>query len=322
MQTEKIATQIRDYFHNSTIKKTNVFSRREHGDWNQFCVALDTIADTCFAIENFKKNSEDLFIKNSYLIVYGVLQALYIQQDAVNFLKKALFGNDNNIDWNSKKYSELDKIRQVRNETVGHPVKKGEKNKKSKYIDDEITSCTIDRSTLTKDGLRYTLWMYSKTESKTIKFSEIIDLQDKYLSAELELIMKKMQKEEKQHKKNFKGEKLADYLNKESLYNVSLIYGFQSNDHLAWPSFDYHYTQYKKVRKGLEARYGKMENTLRIPGTEMVIKKLDYIFSKIESLKNTGKFDNYELEIYIDALDTGLNELKTHLMEVDKEFEV
>ena len=46
------------------------------------------------------------------------------------------------------------------------------------------------------------------------------------------------------------------------------------------------------------------------------------MFSKIETFKNTRKFENYELEVYIDALDAGLNELKTHLAETDKEFEV
>jgi len=61
---------------------------------------------------------------------------------------------------------------------------------------------------------------------------------------------------------------------------------------------------------------------LRIPGTEEVIKKLDYVFGKIETFQQTGNFENYELEVYIDALDAGINELKTHLAEVDQEFEI
>ena len=36
--------------------------------------------------------------------------------------------------------------------------------------------------------------------------------------------------------------------------------------------------------------------------TEEVIKKLDFVFTKVESFKNTGQFENYELEIYIDGV--------------------
>ncbi|MFA6161206.1 MAG: hypothetical protein WC766_03430 [Patescibacteria group bacterium] len=322
LKIENLATQIRNFFNDSTVKKTNVFLRKQNGDWNQFCAAIDTIEDTCLAIENFRHEANDLFIKNPYLATYGILQALFIQQDAVNYLKTSLFGSSKKIDWSNKKYSELAKIRQLRNETIGHPVKTEKKGKKSEYINDEITSCTIDRSSLTKDGFRYMLWMNSKTESKTIQFSEIIKLQDSYLGTELNSIMKELEKEEKQHKIKFKNDKLADLLSKSSLYQINLIYGFQWNDHLAWPSFDHYYELYKKIRKGLEDRYGKFGETLRIPGTEEIVKKLDYVFSKIDAFKNSGKFENYELEIHIDALDAGLNELKTHLAEVDEEFKI
>jgi hypothetical protein len=97
------------------------------------------------------------------------------------------------------------------------------------------------------------------------------------------MIMIEIKKEEKQHKAKFKNKKLADLFNKSSLYQVNLIYGVQWNDHLAWPSFDHYYKLYKNVRKSIEERYGKFGETLRIPGTEEVIKKLDYIFSKIET---------------------------------------
>ncbi len=322
LSIEGLVMKIRKFFDDSTVKKTNVFLKKKDGDWNQFFAALDTIEDTCLAIQNFQLDTNDLFIKNPYLATYGILQALFIQQDAVNYLKISLFGSIKKIDWSNTKYVELAKIRHIRNETIGHPVKTEQKGRKSTYINDEITSCTIDRSSLTKDGFRYMLWMHSKTDSKTINFSEIIKLQDKYLSAELETVMKELKIEEKQHKLKFKGEKLSELLNKPSLYQVNLIYGFQWNDHLAWPSFDHYHELYKKIRNGLEERFGKFGETIRIPGTHEVIKKLDFVFSKIERFKNTRKFENYELEIYIDALDAGLNELKTHLAETDKEFEI
>ena len=155
-----------------------------------------------------------------------------------------------------------------------------------------------------------------------IKFVDIINQQDEHLGNELEIVMKEIQNEEKQHKEKFKNEKLADLLNKPSLYQINLIYGVQWNDHLAWLSFNHYHELYKKIKKSLEDRYGKLGETLRIPGIEEVTKKLDYVFGKIETFQKTGKFENYELEVYIDALGSGINKLKTHLAEVDQEFEI
>ena len=80
LKTEEITTQIRNLFNDSTIKKTNVFLNKKNGDWNQFCAALDTIGDTCLAIQNFQQDPNELFIKNPYLATYGILQALFINK--------------------------------------------------------------------------------------------------------------------------------------------------------------------------------------------------------------------------------------------------
>lgn len=76
------------------------------------------------------------------------------------------------------------------------------------------------------------------------------------------------------------------------------------------------------IRKGLEDRFGKFGKTIRIPGTYEVIKKMDFVFSKIDTFKNTKKFEDFELEVYIDASDAGLKELQMHLEETDRRFEV
>ena len=67
MKIEGIAIKIRNFFNDSTIKKTLVFLKKKDGDWNQFCAALDTIEDTYLAIENFLREPNDLFVKNPYL---------------------------------------------------------------------------------------------------------------------------------------------------------------------------------------------------------------------------------------------------------------
>lgn len=315
-----INNQIRDFINESTIKKTDVLSRKQDGYWTQLFVALDTIDDTGLAMENLGQDSKKSFLKNPYLLTYGFLQAMVVQQDAVNYLKISLFGSSHKIKWSDKMYAGLKEIRSIRNETIGHPVKTEKRIGKSKYSDDEVSSCTIDRSSLSNTGFRYLLWKHSRTEKKSIQFSEIMRQQEKYLGAELKFVMKKLESEEKKHKAKFKGKKLDNLLNAKSLYTINLIYGAGRGDHLAWPSFDYYQKQYKKVRQGLEARYGTFDISVRISGTKLVIEKLDYIFSKIEMFKTSGKFDDIELEVYVDGLDASLDELREHLKEIDKEF--
>lgn len=310
MNIREVNTQIRDFVNDSTIKRTNLFTRKEYGDWNQFCSALDTIDDTCIATVDFSK-SPQLFLENPYLLTYGLLQALYVQQDAVDFLKQALFGRDKRILWwKDKKYTELNKVRELRNETVGHPV-----NNKN------LVSCHIDRSTLSPEGFEYALWDNASYKRKKVIFADILNLQNEYLSIELQSILKELIKEEKSHKSKFKGEKLLSIASQKSLYELRLIYGLQWNDHLAWPSFNHYHDRYRKIRNGLEARYGKFGDMMRVPGTEILVKKLDHIFSKIESFKG-NKLNNDEVDVYVEALEQGWEELEDHLKHVDDDFRV
>jgi len=303
---------IRDFVNESTIIKTELVSKKLNGYWDQFFVALDTVDDTATAIQSFQGVTTECFDSNPYTLTYGILQALFIQQDAVEFLKISLFGEVKKINW-SKDYPELSDIRQLRNETIGHPVKKINKGGLT-------TSCTIDRSTLSKNGFNYILWSKSRFQNKSVNFENIINLQYKYLNIELTLILDELKKEEKHHKSKFKNESLSDLLNSDTLHQINLIYGVMWNDHLGWSSFNYYFGQYKKIREGLESRYGKFGISLRIPGTHEVIKKLDYIFTRLNSFQDTNNFDEIEFEIYVDSLDSELKELLGHLKEIDLEF--
>ena len=111
-------------------------------------------------------------------------------------------------------------------------------------------------------------------------------------------------------------------LKKPSLYQIDRIYDVQSNIQLGWDTFNYYHEPYKKIRKGLEDRYGKIGEALRIPGTVELIKELDIVFSKIETFRKTGNFENLEIEAYVESLEVQWNELGDHLVEVDQEFEI
>lgn len=121
---QQISNKIRDFLHGSTIAKTKIFLDKDKGYWNQLWSSLDTIKDTEIAVGSFVQIRSEVFQKSPYITTYGLLQALYIQQDAISHLKESIFAAK--IDW-EKEYPEIYLIRDVRNLTIGHPTKNNRK---------------------------------------------------------------------------------------------------------------------------------------------------------------------------------------------------
>lgn len=75
-----------------------------------FFTALAALMDACNAIDQYTKLE-----KESTLTLYGLLQAIYMQQDSCKDLNR-IFNIQNSIDIT------IEEIRKIRNELVGHPI--------------------------------------------------------------------------------------------------------------------------------------------------------------------------------------------------------
>ncbi len=106
---------------------------------------LDTIEDAMKAAQDYLNKEELSAQTQGYIFIYGVLQALYVQQDAFNHLingfnsifglkLKGVTGNDR-----------IKEIREVRNDIVGHPTDR-------KVIPKRYTM--LNRSSITKRGFQ------------------------------------------------------------------------------------------------------------------------------------------------------------------------
>lgn len=99
--------------------------------WNMLYSCLDVIEDTDCCLDAFLTTDLDRFDDrdqhladgNKYMYVYGTLQALYLQQDAVTHLTESL-----KIPYNLG--PALEEIREIRNASVGHPTKQDRPSKK------------------------------------------------------------------------------------------------------------------------------------------------------------------------------------------------
>lgn len=114
---------------------------------SQIRSAFYTIEDSQAVIEDYKKIN-DSTTKSSYLNLYGLLQGLFVQQDAFKTLFKLCI--DKKFDLQS--IPELKEIREIRNNTIGHPTD----NNKEYYL--------VVQTSLNKYG--YTLMGHLKDGSK------------------------------------------------------------------------------------------------------------------------------------------------------------
>jgi hypothetical protein len=105
---------------------------KDIGHWNQVCSSLDVIEDTTAAIDAYPPTWQDSARNDfgpKYLALYGLLQALFLQQDAVKHLCESL-----GVSFEPSDNPHLDRIREIRNDSIGHPTQRGGKTNRSHHF--------------------------------------------------------------------------------------------------------------------------------------------------------------------------------------------
>jgi hypothetical protein len=160
--------------------------RDDRAAFKQSCSALDAIGDTCLALDDFVSCDASFSTGITYILAYGVLQAVFLQQDALKHLAVSL-------SLPIETPEALREIRELRNEAVGHPT--GKKLDKDGGI---ISFHHIARVTLSKEGFQL-LTTYSNIDvidSKDVDLHRIVRTQMSYTSQFLSEILEKLKQEQ------------------------------------------------------------------------------------------------------------------------------
>ena len=120
---QELNAQVRDYVNNPR-KHSLLYQNKQ--TFSQLVSSLDVIEDADEAINAYEAKEFGDSKGAHYLAVYGLLQALYVQQDAFYNLSEALGARVNRSD-----YPELRRIREIRNDSIGHPTKSRPHKKRS-----------------------------------------------------------------------------------------------------------------------------------------------------------------------------------------------
>jgi hypothetical protein len=187
--------------------------------WLQLCSCLDVIEDSELAIDAYSARESEISVGADYLAVYGVLQALFLQQDAIDNLCKSL-----RIPETIYNYPRLKEIREIRSESIGHPTRKNKKGRQSQPPSYHF----ISRPTLGHSGFQL-LSSYSNGKSDEFKDVSILNLiadQKEYTSNILTLVIEKLEQEEAAHKEKFRTEKLASVFSDTLDYDLGKVLEF------------------------------------------------------------------------------------------------
>ena len=200
-------SQIRDIVTTSRMRHKLMSAR---GRWLQIVCCMDTVEDAQLALESLPQLEGDNDGR-LYLAIYGALQAVFIQQDAVGNLAKAL-----ELPFRRDDYPGLKEIREVRHQIVGHPTEHTRGKVESYHA--------ISRESLSSTGFRVlSSTSDGKTEFREIDLQDAISANEKLISTVLVDVRDRLEAEVRNHKAKFRDKPLV------GLFPTSLGYHSRSS---------------------------------------------------------------------------------------------
>lgn len=185
------------------------------GTWNVLCSSLDVIGDTELAISSYEALPDIDDEGTRYLVVYGILQVLFVQQDAAGHILKSLTGEALESD------PDLVYVREIRNRATGHPAKRERRTnqgfpQRSHFIA-RFSLCTKGFHLLTTDE-------DGKTEFTEVEIQDLIQRQRAGVVRLLTNAARKLREREVEHRNTFKDKKLADIFPEALDYYVGKVF--------------------------------------------------------------------------------------------------
>lgn len=291
--------------------RTNFELRQNQAFFYQLCVSMDLISDTEDAISAYEQKEYGENKSAHYLAIFGLMQAWFVQQDAVKHLAEAL---DSPIVL--KNYPHLEKIREIRNDLAGHPTKRGFKKLHSYHY--------ISQPTLTKLGCQLVSLHSDGTPPKfrNINTAELLQEQRESVIAILEDLSKKLDSDHKKHKEEFSMKKLVDIFPGNLDYCLQKVYeGIRREDYreMSQRMLAIISKAIDDLKISLEERSGAYLENLE-DSFELIDASVDFFNRYLGLEEATSEKMQIEARIYYDNLCNQVKNLQEMLAEIDLEY--
>lgn len=284
----------------------------------QLCSCMDTVSDTQQAIDFYKAKIDDKATGTGelYLQMYGLLQSIFVQQDASIDMANSL-GIADDI----KNYTVLTKIRNIRSRSVGHPTN---------YRNGQSFN-TIVQHSLNKKSFEIFSYDSSGTHSASvIQILDILKNQETYIGEILTKIFNEINKKDSEHKLKFKNMKISECFTKPDVF-----YCCEKMIEALITSKEYSVPQLGKYGiEGIKSALDNFQNKLAergvkiatYPGIKIVfndckypVEKLITYFSDLIGDRPTA-IDNKTAEIFAEYVRGKVHELFGMAKEIDEEY--
>ncbi len=201
--------------------------------WFQLCSSMDVIGDTQLAIDAYLIGCDGIGMR--YLQLYGLLQCMIVQQDAIKGVREIACPN---YEFDSIIEEEIKKIREIRNKAIGHPTKKRIKKEKNKKQEKEENgdrkskhmSYFIVRNSLKKNG--FTLFE-DMSQKEQVDIYKLIKMQDTLMRRILNGIITQMNEDVVEHRAKFADQKIEDTFSQTGYYCGKVFDGIRNRDKIA-----------------------------------------------------------------------------------------
>jgi hypothetical protein len=297
--------QVRDFINRARKQHALL---KDSGAWNQLCSSLDVIGDTELAFDSYAVAPDTEDAGATYILVYGVLQALVLQQDAVLHLAEAL-GLKYELD------PTLKEVREVRNASIGHPTKRSGRAR----------SHFISRISMTRTGFQL-MTVYPEqgpAEFKGVSLPALIATQRSQLRAILAEVVASLQREEAEHKAMFKGDSLASAFPATTDYYFAKI--FESIPSGGSPEYGRMHVQLmieavarfqsKLAARGVAGAYDSVEYHLNL--VTYPLKELDHYFAE----PGASRLNERDAVIFTQFTQGEIETLRRMAAEIDESYE-
>lgn len=276
--------------------------------WNKLCSSLDLIGDTQLAIDSYPTFSSLEEHGECYLIVYGILQTLLLQQDAASHIADSL-------SIKVKRPKALENIRKIRNSAAGHPSHQKENG--------QSRSCFITRMSVTATGFQLMTTYSGDKEYKNeyIEIPALIKIQQKYLCEVLGKVVSELERQEMDHREKHKNTKLADSFHPSISYHFGKLYEAIDRE-------DVHVLGAISLKMICDC-LNSFKGELSLRGEWDVYDSVNYHYELIEYpakrleayFSKNNDVNERDAHIYVSFLSEQVNSLKEIANELDEKYE-
>ncbi|MEG1856923.1 MAG: hypothetical protein RR231_15710 [Acinetobacter sp.] len=277
--------------------------------WNRFCASIYAIEDSQCAIDAYCDLPFPDDINGKYLYTYGLLQAFFLQQDSANGLSFSL--RDKKIKWETD-YPLLYKIREIRNNTIGHPTIRTH----GKGDSATFSFIQIRQTSLNKRGFDYHLYDQENDfqfKIENVDLASAIIEQQRSITEILEAVCTYLDQEYYDYLKKFEEDKMAEIF---ELLDYSAEKAFEDKPMEAW-GIDSAKGMVAKCKEALVARYGAWDNLDCFHYLIEDIEKIFFLIERPTEYRNHLQIKHYMTELAF----IKLRELRDLCQEIDNEFE-